>query len=144
MERSGNSDKGSITALYTVLVEGDDLTEPIADETISILDGHIVISRALAAANHYPAINVLASVSRVMNAIVSPEHRRWAGRVRQLMAKYNEVQLLVKIGEYKEGADRETDEALRKIDAINAFLRQGTGERCEFGETVARLEELAS
>ncbi|MBQ5728140.1 MAG: type III secretion system ATPase SctN, partial [Mailhella sp.] len=94
MERAGNSDKGSITALYTVLVEGDDMTEPIADETRSILDGHIVLSRKLAARNHYPAIDVQASVSRVMNAIVSKEHKKNAQRLRQILAKFAEVELL--------------------------------------------------
>lgn len=101
MERAGNSDKGSITALYTVLVEGDDMTEPIADETRSILDGHIVLSRKLAAANHYPAIDVQASVSRVMNAIVSREHKQAAQALRAILAKHAEVELLVQIGEYK-------------------------------------------
>ena len=142
MERAGNSANGSITALYTVLVEGDDLTEPVADETISILDGHVVLSRDLAAANHYPAIDVLASTSRVMNAIVSDEHKLAAGRVRELMAKYKEVQLLVKIGEYKRGADPVTDEAIDKIDDINRFLRQGRDERSGFDESLAALEEL--
>src|SRR5918992_1361949 len=98
LERTGNSNRGSITAMYTVLVEGDDMTEPIADETRSILDGHIVLSRKLGAANHYPAIDVLASASRVQNAVITPEHRAAAGRLRELMAKYAEVELLVKIG----------------------------------------------
>ena len=106
MERAGNNDKGSITALYTVLIEGDDMTEPIADETRSILDGHIVLSRKLAARNHYPAIDVQASVSRVMNAIVSKDHKKAAQRLRQILAKYAEVELLVQIGEYKKGADK--------------------------------------
>ena len=92
------NDKGSITALYTVLVEGDDMTEPVADETRSILDGHIILSRKLGIANHYPAIDILASVSRVMNTIVSQKHKQTAGRVRELMAKYQEVELLIKIG----------------------------------------------
>ncbi|MBU6190818.1 MAG: type III secretion system ATPase SctN, partial [Betaproteobacteria bacterium] len=117
MERVGMNDRGSITALYTVLVEGDDMTEPIADETRSILDGHIILSRNLAAANHYPAIDILASTSRVQNAVVSREHRSAAGRLRELMAKYAEVELLVKIGEYKRGGDATTDEAIDKIEA---------------------------
>lgn len=142
MERVGMNDKGSITALYTVLVEGDDMNEPIADETRSILDGHIILSRKLAAANHYPAIDVLASASRVMNAVTAPEHKKTAGRIRELMAKYKEVELLVKIGEYKRGADRTTDEALDKIDAVNAFLRQRTDERADFGETLAQMRKL--
>ncbi len=142
MERVGMNDKGSITALYTVLVEGDDMNEPIADETRSILDGHIILSRKLAAANHYPAIDVLASASRVMNNITTPEHRRAAGRIRELLAKYREVELLVKIGEYKRGADPLTDEALDKIDAINAFLRQRTDERSDFKTTLEQMEAL--
>ena len=128
MERAGQSDKGSITALYTVLVEGDDMTEPVADETRSILDGHIILSRQLASANHYPAVDVLASVSRVMSAIVDEEHVRLGGRVRELLAKYKEVELLIKIGEYKEGSDEVADEAVAKIEAINEFLKQGVDE----------------
>lgn len=139
MERVGMNDKGSITALYTVLVEGDDMTEPIADETRSILDGHIVLSRALAAANHYPAIDILASASRVMNAVTAPEHREAAGRLRELMAKYAEVELLVKIGEYKTGGDAVTDEAIEKIDAIRTFLRQRTHEHADFDQTIRAL-----
>lgn len=142
MERVGQSDKGSITALYTVLVEGDDMTEPVADETRSILDGHIILSRKLGAANHYPAIDVLASVSRVMNAIVGAEHRAAASRIRELMAKYEEVELLVKIGEYKKGSDALADEALSKIDAIRAFLRQRGDERPGFEETVQAMQRL--
>ncbi|MEJ0035241.1 MAG: type III secretion system ATPase SctN [Gammaproteobacteria bacterium] len=143
MERVGMNDKGSITALYTVLVEGDDMTEPIADETRSILDGHIVLSRKLGAANHYPAIDVLASASRVMNNVVAPEHKAAAGRVRELMAKYSEVELLVKIGEYKRGGDAVTDTAIDRNEAIRKFLRQGTTERSGFADTVKALAALA-
>lgn len=139
MERVGMNDKGSITALYTVLVEGDDMTEPIADETRSILDGHIILSRALAASNHYPAIDVLASASRVMNNVVSKEHKTAAGRMRELMAKYAEVELLVKIGEYKRGNDATTDEAIDKIEAIRTFLKQRTDERTRIEDTIAEL-----
>ena len=141
MERAGNSDKGSITALYTVLVEGDDMTEPIADETRSILDGHIVLSRKLAARNHYPAIDVQASVSRVMNAIVDKEHKKAAQRLRQILAKFAEVELLVQIGEYKKGADKEADDALAHIDKVNAFLKQGLTEKSTFEETLKALYE---
>jgi type III secretion protein N (ATPase) len=144
MERAGMNDRGSITALYTVLVEGDDMTEPIADETRSILDGHIVLSRKLGAANHYPAIDVLASASRVMNAVVAPEHKAAAGRVRELLAKYAEVELLVKIGEYKRGADRVTDEAIDKMEAIRGFLRQRTDEHASFEQSLAGLSALAA
>ena len=142
MERAGNSDKGSITALYTVLVEGDDMTEPIADETRSILDGHIIISRKLASMNHYPAIDVLSSVSRVMNSIVTQEHKNVAQRVREILAKYAEIELLVQLGEYKQGADPEADFALSHIDKINAFLRQGLSEKSTFDETIKALEQV--
>lgn len=142
LERTGMSDRGSITALYTVLVEGDDMTEPIADETRSIIDGHIVLSRKLGAANHYPAIDVLASVSRVMNAVVSERHRALAGRLRSLLAKYEEIDLLVKVGEYKTGTDPLADEAIAKIEAIRRFLRQQTHEHCDMQQTLAMLESL--
>ena len=136
------NEHGSITALYTVLVEGDDMTEPIADETRSILDGHIVLSRKLGAANHYPAIDVLASASRVMNAVITPEHKQAAGRLRELMAKYQEVELLVKIGEYKRGGDAVTDEAIDKIGAINQFLRQRTDERATLADALAQMSAI--
>lgn len=141
MERVGMNDRGSITAFYTVLVEGDDMTEPVADETRSILDGHIVLSRKLAAANHYPAVDVLASASRVMNQVVTRRHRDHAGRLRELMAKYAEVELLVKIGEYKHGADPLVDEAIDKQPAMRDFLRQRTDERSGMERT---LQELAA
>ena len=143
MERAGMNEHGSITALYTVLVEGDDMTEPIADETRSILDGHIVLSRKLGAANHYPAIDVLASASRVMNAVITPEHKAAAGRLRELMAKYQEVELLVKIGEYKRGGDATTDEAIDKHEAIRSFLRQRTDEHSTLPDALKRMQELA-
>ncbi|NLY41504.1 MAG: EscN/YscN/HrcN family type III secretion system ATPase [Desulfovibrionales bacterium] len=144
MERAGNSDKGSITALYTVLVEGDDMTEPIADETRSILDGHIILSRKLAAANHYPAIDVLASVSRVMNTIVAKEHKTAAQKLRKILAKFAEVELLVQIGEYKKGSDKEADDALSKIDNVNAFLRQGLNEFSTMDETIQALIKVVA
>jgi type III secretion protein N (ATPase) len=140
MERVGMGHKGSITALYTVLVEGDDMTEPIADETRSILDGHIILSRKLASANHYPAIDVLASVSRVMNMVVSPDHKKSAGRLRELMAKYQEVELLVKIGEYKRGTDSMADQAIDRIERIRSFLRQRTDEHISFDETLEQMK----
>ena len=142
MERAGMSDTGSITALYTVLVEGDDMTEPVADETRSILDGHIILSRKLAAANHYPAIDVLASASRVMNAITTPEHQAAAGKMRELMAKYEEIELLVKVGEYKQGADAVADEALQKIEAIRNYLKQRTDELSDFETNLAQLKQV--
>ena len=143
MERAGQSDKGSITALYTVLVEGDDMTEPVADETRGILDGHIILSRKLAAQNHYPAIDVLASVSRVMNNIVPEEHVNSAGQMRKYLAKYSEVEMLIKLGEYKPGGDADTDEAVSKIDAVNAFLKQHTHEQAPFDDTIAQLKQLS-
>ncbi|MVW70477.1 type III secretion system ATPase SctN [Bordetella sp. 02P26C-1] len=142
MERVGMNEHGSITALYTVLVEGDDMTEPVADETRSILDGHVVLSRKLAAANHYPAIDILASTSRVMNAVVTDTHKRAAGRMRELMAKYQEVELLVKIGEYKRGGDATTDEAIDKNGTILDFLRQRTDERSSLEEAVSTMQAI--
>ena len=141
MERAGNSSKGSITALYTVLVEGDDMTEPIADETRSILDGHIILSRKLAQLNHYPAIDILASVSRCQNAIIPKDHKQAASKLRELLAKYQEVELLLRIGEYKKGSDAATDEAIEKIDRVNAFLKQGLAERPKYDETIEQLKE---
>lgn len=144
MERAGNSDKGSITALYTVLVEGDDMTEPIADETRSILDGHIILSRKLAQLNHYPAIDVLSSVSRCQSAIVPKEHKQAASKLRQILAKYNEVELLLKIGEYHKGTDPATDEAISKIDKVNAFLRQSLTDKPQYDDTIQKLMEAVS
>lgn len=141
MERVGMGSKGSITALYTVLVEGDDMTEPIADETRSILDGHIILSRKLASANHYPAIDVLASVSRVMNMVVTAEHKATAGRLRELMAKYQEVELLVKIGEYKRGSDALADQAIDRVDGIREFLRQATDEFTDFDDMIRQMKQ---
>lgn len=144
MERTGTNAVGSITALYTVLVEGDDMTEPVADETRSILDGHIILSRALGEANHYPAIDVLASASRVMHALVPREHRLAAGRVRELMARYRDVELLIRVGEYQPGSDPATDIAIERRDAIVKFLRQDMHEISDFDETVRTLLQLGA
>lgn len=144
MERVGMNDKGSITALYTVLVEGDDMNEPVADETRSILDGHIILSRKLAAANHYPAIDVLSSKSRVMDAVVSEEHSEWARQINAWLAKYADVELLVKIGEYKQGSDPDADIAIQKYKPINEFLQQRTNEFDDFQTTLEKLKSLAS
>ena len=144
LERAGANDKGSITAFYTVLVEGDDMTEPIADETRSILDGHIILSRKLASANHYPAIDILASISRCMNAIIDKEHKAAAGKFRSLLAKYQEVELLLRIGEYKKGNDAETDEAIDKMPQLNEFLRQGLTEKTSFRETIERMIQIVN
>ncbi|WP_324607057.1 type III secretion system ATPase SctN [Pseudoalteromonas piratica] len=142
MERAGQSNTSSITALYTVLVEGDDMTEPVADETRSILDGHIVLSRELAAAAHYPAIDVLQSASRVMNHFVSSGHKQAALSLRNALAKYKEVELLIRIGEYQKGQDQETDKAVEVIDRVKAFLQQGTEENIPFDKSAEMLQAL--
>lgn len=142
MERVGMNDKGSITALYTVLVEGDDMNEPVADETRSILDGHIVLSRKLASANHYPAIDILSSKSRVMTAIVSDEHQEMAARINGWLAAYAEVELLVRVGEYKPGSDAQADQAIARYKNINAFLRQRTTEFDDFDTMLTKLRVL--
>ncbi|WP_329604879.1 type III secretion system ATPase SctN [Spartinivicinus ruber] len=144
LERAGPAAKGSITGLYTVLVEGDDLNEPVADETRSILDGHIILSRELAAANHYPAIDILQSSSRVMNHIVSPDQQMAAGQVRQWMAKYKAAELLLKVGEYQQGSDLETDQAIAKWPAIQAFLQQPQNQQNSVEATYSQLIELAN
>jgi flagellum-specific ATP synthase len=142
LERAGNSDKGSITGLYTVLVDGDDLNEPITDSVRGILDGHIVLSRALANKNHYPAIDVLASVSRLMNAIVSPEHLQAAGKLRGMMSVYRESQDLINIGAYRKGSNPEIDEAIAHIKSINDFLIQQVDDTADFEETLERMSGI--
>src|SRR5829696_1095022 len=142
LERTGNSDKGSITAFYTVLVEGDDMTEPIADETRSILDGHIVLSRKLAALNHYPAIDINESVSRVMSTIAQNRHLESAGRLREVLATYEAQRDLILIGAYKKGSDPKTDYAISKIDAVNKYLKQGTHEQMPAEAAIQRLIQL--
>ncbi|KZK81536.1 putative ATP synthase YscN [Pseudovibrio sp. Ad13] len=144
MERAGMNDKGSITAFYTVLMEGDDMNEPVSDETRSILDGHIVLSRKLAAANHYPAIDILNSKSRVMTAVTTPEHREMSGKVNSLLAKYEEVELLVQIGEYQKGADTEADLAIAKNKPIKEFLQQRTDEFNGFDEALSKLKSTVA
>jgi ATP synthase in type III secretion protein N len=126
MERAGNSAKGSITALYTVLMEGEDDADPIAEEVRSILDGHLMLTRAIAQTSQYPAIDVLASLSRLMPVITSPEHRAAANHVRSLMARYREIELLLQVGEYRAGSDPLADEAIKKLPQIKAFLSQST------------------
>lgn len=134
LERSGNSDKGSITALYTVLVDGDDMNEPIADTVRGILDGHIVLSRALANKNHYPAIDVLASVSRVMPSIMSSEHMKKVGVMRDLLATYKDSEDLISIGAYVKGSSKKVDFAIEKNDEINNFLKQGVHDKYTFSQ----------
>ncbi len=143
LERAGNSDKGSITAFYTVLVAGDDLTEPVADEVISILDGHIVLSRDLASRGHYPAIEIMTSKSRVMDAVVTKEHKLSARRCLEAWSLYEkEARDLINIGEYKQGRNPKLDFAVSKNEAITNFLRQGTYEKAPYQETVQRLMEI--
>jgi type III secretion system H+-transporting two-sector ATPase len=142
LERTGNSARGSITAFYTVLVEGDDMTEPIADETRSILDGHIVLSRSLAAGGHYPAIDVNQSVSRVMSAIARPQHIEAARRLREVLATYEAQKDLILIGAYKKGSDPRTDYAIAKLDTVNAYLRQGVEENTPAERAVSLLQNM--
>ncbi len=142
LERAGNSDKGSITAFITVLVEGDDMNEPVADAVRSILDGHIVLSRALAHRAHYPAIDVLQSISRVMNDVVSAKHLKLANRMRELLAVYSEAEDLINIGAYQRGNNPKIDEALDYIDAINHFLLQQVKESYTLEQTVNLMEEV--
>jgi FliI/YscN family ATPase len=143
LERAGTSDVGTITALYTVLVDGDDFNEPVADAVRSILDGHIVLSRSLAAANHYPAIDVLASVSRVMPDVVTPSHAQAASAVRDVMATYREAEDLVNIGAYVAGSNPRVDRALARIEPIRAFLRQGIYDQSSFDDAQRALMGLA-
>ena len=142
LERTGNSAKGSITAFYTVLVEGDDMTEPIADETRSILDGHIVLSRDLAAAGHYPAIDVGQSVSRVMTTVASQPHVEAARKLREVLATYEARKDLISIGAYKKGSEPKTDYAIAKHDAVNSFLRQNVNENAPAAQTVNQLRRM--
>lgn len=142
LERSGNSDKGSITAFYTVLVAGDDMNEPVADETKSILDGHIILSSELARQFHYPAIDVLSSVSRVMPAIVTKDQLILVSKLREVLANYRKNELLIKIGEYKRGTDKAGDFAIDNIDKVNKFLKQGVDEKCSFQECLQQLKAL--
>ncbi|MDR3630091.1 MAG: FliI/YscN family ATPase [Desulfocapsaceae bacterium] len=143
LERAGSfRDQGSITGLYTVLVDGDDMTEPIADAVRSILDGHIVLSRDIAARNHYPAIDILNSVSRVMRSIISPRHLELAGRARNVLAAYAEAEDLINIGAYIKGSNPRIDYAISKIDSINAFLRQNFDESTSLQQTKEELTRL--
>ena len=142
LERAGMSAKGSITGLYTVLVDGDDFNEPITDTARSILDGHIMLSRKLGHKNHYPAIDVLQSISRCMSQITTKEHKQMAGRLKNVLATYNEAEDLINIGAYKSGSNKNIDYAISKIDAVNEFLRQATDEKFSFEEELAMLSEI--
>lgn len=141
LERSGNFGKGSITGIYTVLVEGDDMNEPVADTVRGILDGHIVLSRALAMQNHYPAVDVLSSISRLMPDVADEEHRTLAGRMRSLMATYQNYADLISIGAYKAGSSEEVDTAIRYHKQIEAFLRQRVDEPFTFEQTAEAMRQ---
>lgn len=142
LERAGNSDIGSITGLYTVLVDGDDFNEPITDTARSILDGHIMLNRKLAQRNHYPAIDVLQSISRVMSSIDEKNHKRAAGQLKNVMATYQEAEDLINIGAYKNGSNKNIDFAISKIDDVNDFLCQETDEKFNFEEEVDLLFQM--
>ena len=142
LERAGKNDVGSITGLYTVLVDGDDFNEPITDTARSILDGHIMLNRKLAHKNHYPAIDVLQSISRCMSQISEPEHKKAAGKLKNVLATYNDAEDLINIGAYKKGSNPDIDFAIDKIRAVNEFLMQGTEEQIPFEEELERLKKL--
>lgn len=144
LERSGNFEEGSITGIYTVLVEGDDTNEPIADTVRGILDGHIVLTRKLANSNHFPAIDVNASISRLMNAIVSKEHRALASKLRDILSVYEKNSDLISIGAYKAGTNPSVDYAISKIDLVNGFLKQGINESFDYDEVMQSLEHILS
>ncbi len=142
LERAGPGKHGSITGFYTVLVEGDGSQDPVAEEIRSILDGHVILSAKLARANHYPAIDVLQSRSRVMTHVVSSRHQEDAGKLRSLLARYDEVELLLRVGEYRPGSDALADEAIRKMAAINDFLRQKTTDIGRWEQTLTQLKRI--
>jgi len=143
LERAGTTDSaGSITGLYTVLVEGDDMNEPIADAARGILDGHTVLSRDLANQNHFPAIDVLSSVSRVMPDVVAREHRDDAGRLKEILATYRRAEDLINVGAYAAGSNPKIDKAISLIEKINAYLRQDMAERTDFTQSAAQLKQI--
>lgn len=142
LERAGNSEVGSITGLYTVLVDGDDFNEPITDTARGILDGHIVLSRKLGHKNHYPAIDVLASISRCMSSIASSEHKQAAGKLRNVLATYSEAEDLINIGAYKKGSNREIDYSIEKIGEVNEYLCQGVYEKFTYEEEEQLLDSI--
>ena len=144
LERSGTGERGSITGMYAVLVDGDDMNEPIADTVRSIVDGHIVLSRKLATQNHYPPIDILSSLSRVMTEVIDEEHWQAAQRIRSLQATFQEAEDLINIGAYARGSNSEIDRAIDKNQAIRAFLRQGVMERATLADTVTMMKQLVS
>ncbi|MDD3149231.1 MAG: EscN/YscN/HrcN family type III secretion system ATPase, partial [Candidatus Gastranaerophilales bacterium] len=144
LERTGTSDKGTITGLYNVLVEGDDFNEPVSDTVRGILDGHILLSRDLAQKNHYPAVDVLGSISRVMPNIVTEEHHLAAGKIKDLLATYDKNSDLINIGAYVAGTDSKIDKAVALNGEITNFLKQSMNEKSDFTETINNLKKLAS
>ena len=143
LERAGTcSGQGSITGLYTVLVEGDDLNEPVSDSVRAILDGHVVLSRTLAAHNHYPAIDILNSVSRLMIDVTSKDHFDVSMKIKDLMATYREAEDLINIGAYAKGSNAKIDAAIKKIDAINLYLRQGIMEKSPLAQSIQFLKKI--
>jgi flagellum-specific ATP synthase len=144
LERAGTSPQGSITGIYTVLVEGDDLQDPIGDTVRSILDGHVVLTRRLATAGHFPSIDVLESISRVTNAVTTPEQRAVAVRLRQLLAAHRDVKELVEIGAYATGSDPDADAALELMPRINEFLRQSLDAPSDLAQTWQDLQGLVA
>jgi flagellum-specific ATP synthase len=142
LERAGNSEVGSITGLYTVLVDGDDFNEPITDTARGILDGHIMLSRKLGHKNHYPAIDILQSISRVMSSVAKKEHKTNASKLKSVLATYSEAEDLINIGAYKSGSNKNIDYAIEKIEEVNAFLRQDVDEKFDFDEVVSLLENI--
>ncbi len=142
LERAGNGEKGSITGLYTVLVDGDDFNEPITDTARSILDGHIMLSRKLGHKNHYPAIDILQSISRCMSSIADKSHKKAAGKLKNVLATYNEAEDLINIGAYKRGSNPDIDYAMEKIGKVNEFLLQDVDEKFTFEQSVEMLQGL--
>ena len=142
LERAGKTKEGSITGIYTVLVDGDDMNEPIADTARGILDGHIVLSRKMAHKNHYPAIDILQSISRVMSSIASKEHKQFANQLKNVLATYTEAEDLINIGAYKSGSNKEIDYAISKINAVNNFLTQNVDEKFTFEQTIQLLKGI--
>ncbi|WP_032864183.1 FliI/YscN family ATPase [Pseudomonas canadensis] len=142
LERAGPGPTGSITALYTVLTEGDAASDPVAEEARSILDGHIVLSAELAQRNYFPAVDVLRSRSRLMEQVADEEHKRLAMRIRELMARYGEIEMLIRVGEYSPGSDPLADEAINRYAAIEAFLRQNAGEPSNLEQTLAHMRRV--
>jgi flagellar biosynthesis/type III secretory pathway ATPase len=143
LERAGTKKgEGSITGLFTILIEADDINDPVGDAVRSIIDGHIMLSRNLAARNHFPAIVILNSTSRLMKEIVTKDHDILAGRLRDLLATYKQNEDLINIGAYKKGTNKKIDEAINKIDTINEFLKQNINEKTTFDESILHLKEL--